>query len=88
MEYHFEEQQHLKLMLYDIDDNYHIDELYKQDYMGEVEFYLADVFTAGTSLELPLMKEGNDLVRCLVLWKTEICDSVQPYCKGKKHHCS
>ena len=59
MEYHFEEQQHLKLILYDIDDNYHIDELYKQDYMGEAEFYLADVFTSGTSLELPLVKEGT-----------------------------
>ena len=58
MEYHFEEQQHFKLILYDIDDDYHIDELYKQEYMGETEFCLAELLRSGSSLELPLMKEG------------------------------
>ena len=58
VEYHFEEQQYFKLILYDIDDDYHIDELYKQEYMGEAEFCLAELITCGSSLELPLRKEG------------------------------
>lgn len=58
VEYHFEEQQYFKLILYDIDDDYHVDELYKQEYMGETEFCLAELLTSGSSLELPLMKES------------------------------
>ena len=58
MDYHFEEEQQFKLILYDIDDDYHLEELYKQDYMGEVEFCLAMLLTSGSSLTLPLRKEG------------------------------
>ena len=59
MDYHFEEQQQFKLIIYDIDDDYHLDALYKQDYIGEAEFCLASLLTSGSSLTLPLIKEGT-----------------------------
>ena len=58
MDYHFEEQQQFKLIIYDIDDDYHLEELYKQDYIGEAEFSLATLVTSSSSLKLPLIKEG------------------------------
>jgi len=66
VEYHFEEQQHFKLILYDIDGNFQLDELYRQDCMGEAEFCLADLLTGGSCLTLSLVKDGMLNSNCML----------------------
>ena len=50
LDYHFEEVQHLRVAVYDVDDKKHIDDLSKHDFIGEAKFTLADVVTAGQVL--------------------------------------
>lgn len=47
VEYYFEKIQPYRVALYDIDDKNKIDDLSKHDFIGEAEFILADVVTAG-----------------------------------------
>ena len=50
VDYHFEEVQHFKVSIYDVDDKRHLDDLTKHDFIGEAMFKLADIVTAGKSL--------------------------------------
>ncbi|XP_065898751.1 copine-9-like [Dysidea avara] len=50
LDYHFEEVQTFRVAVYDADDQRHLDDLSKQEFIGEAEFKLADVVTAGKVL--------------------------------------
>lgn len=56
VDYRFEEVQHFKLVIYDLDDKVKLDDLEKHDFLGLAEFKLADVLTAGKYLTKKLMK--------------------------------
>ena len=47
MDYHFEEVQNLRVAVYDIDDKKHLDDLSRQDFIGEAKFTLGEVVAAG-----------------------------------------
>ena len=51
VDYHIEEVQHFKVAIYGYHDiRFKMDELEKQDFLGEAQFKLADVTTTGTVL--------------------------------------
>jgi len=50
VDYHFEEVQHLRVAVYDVDDKKHIDDLSRHDFIGESKFTLADVVASGRTL--------------------------------------
>ena len=58
MDYYFEEVQMLKFVVYDVDSERHIDDLSRHDLIGEAEFTLADVISAGQVLAKALHKHG------------------------------
>lgn len=45
MQYRFEERQRFKLRVYDIDDFERVEDLTKQDFLGELDFMLHEVVT-------------------------------------------
>ena len=47
MDYHFEEVQNLRVAVYDVDDKKHLDDLSRQDFIGEAKFTLGEVVAAG-----------------------------------------
>lgn len=59
MDYYFEEVQMLKFVVYDVDSERHIDDLSRHDLIGEAEFTLADVISAGQVLAKALHKHGK-----------------------------
>ena len=59
VDYHFEEVQHFKVVVYDVDDKAKIDDLEKHDFLGEADLKLANVLTAGKALTKPLMKYSS-----------------------------
>lgn len=50
VDYHFEEVQHFSVAVYDTDDKKHVDDLSRHDFIGEAQFKLSDVVTAGKVL--------------------------------------
>lgn len=58
MEYRFEEVQHLKFACYDADDKKHVDNLAKQQLIGELECTVADIVTSGQKYERKLRHKG------------------------------
>ena len=58
MDYFFEEVQLLKFVVYDVDSERHIEDLSRHDLLGEAEFTLADVISAGQVLTKNLTKNG------------------------------
>ena len=56
VDYRFEEVQHFKVVIYDVDDKTQVNNLEKQDFLGVAEFKLANVVTAGKCLTKKLMK--------------------------------
>lgn len=58
VDYRFEEVQYFKVTIYDVDDKSSLDNLEKHDFLGEAEFKLADVVTAGKMLTKQLMKNA------------------------------
>ena len=56
VDYRFEEVQHFKVVIYDVDDKAKVDDLEKHDFLGLAEFKLANVLTAGKHLTKKLMK--------------------------------
>ena len=61
MEYRFEEIQHLRFVVYDIDDRGHIEEARRHDLIGEMQCTLADVVTGGQFYERNLRVPGEGL---------------------------
>ena len=59
MEYCFEEIQHLRFVVYDIDDRGHIEEARRHDLIGEMQCTLADVVTGGQFYERNLRVPGE-----------------------------
>ena len=47
MDYHFEEVQNLRVAVYDVDDDKHVDDLSRHDFIGETQFTLGEVVAAG-----------------------------------------
>ena len=58
VEYRFEEIQNLKFSCYDVDDRKHIDDLSKQEIIGEMECTLAEIVTAGQCYRRKLRYKG------------------------------
>ena len=58
MDYFFEEVQQLKITVYDVDSVTHIDDFSRHDLIGEAEFTLADVISAGQELVKTLRQKG------------------------------
>ncbi|XP_062500669.1 copine-3-like [Corticium candelabrum] len=61
LEYHFEEEQPLKLAVFDVDSASH--DLRQHDFIGEAEFTLADVVVSGQELVKNLYISGKAQVR-------------------------
>jgi hypothetical protein len=57
LEYRFEEQQHIKVAVFDIDGQSH--DLTKHDLIGETEFTLAELVTAGQTIVKTLKRPGT-----------------------------
>jgi len=57
VDYRFEEIQYFRIAVYDLDDKVKMDDLLKHDFLGEAEFKLSDVVTAGKVLTRQLMKD-------------------------------
>ena len=76
VEYHFEEIQLYCVKLYDIDDKNNIDDQSKQDFIGQAEFTLADVVTAGKafSKELTLPSQFYSIVHMFVHTHAYVCN--------------
>lgn len=64
VDYHFEEVQTFRVAVYDADDQKHIDDLSKQEFIGEAEFKLADVVTAGKVLTTTL-SSSSECYKCV-----------------------
>ena len=47
MDYHFEEIQSLKVAVYNVDDKKHLDDLSRDNFIGETGFTLGEVVAAG-----------------------------------------
>ena len=60
VDYHFEEVQSFRVVVYDADDQKHLDDLQKQEFIGEAEFKLADVVTAGKVLTKKLASSSEN----------------------------
>ena len=79
MEYHFEEIQQLKFIVYDIDDKKRVDDISKQELIGETECTLAEIITAGQRYDRKLRCKGKvvdvrfHFVISLLLPKLIIC---------------
>jgi hypothetical protein len=61
LEYRFEEQQHIKVAVFDIDGQSH--DLTKHDLIGETEFTLAELVTAGQTIVKTLKRPGSQKER-------------------------
>lgn len=60
VEYHFEERQKFKIMVYDIDDFTKNASLHNQEFAGELQFMLHEIVTArNQTLKKPLVNEQN-----------------------------
>lgn len=59
VDYRFEEVQYFRIAVYDLDDKVKMDDLLKHDFLGEAEFKLSNVVTAGKVLTIPLMKDAD-----------------------------
>ena len=57
LEYRFEEQQHIKVAVFDVDSHSH--DLTKHDFIGETEFTLAELVAAGQTLVKSLYRLGT-----------------------------
>ena len=61
VDYHFEEVQHFSVAVYDVDDKKHVDDLSRHDFIGEAQFRLSDVVTAGKVLTKRLTSSSEYL---------------------------
>ena len=59
MDYFFEEVQCVKVVVYDVDSERHIEDLSRHDTLGEVEVTLADIISAGQTLSKSLKLQGK-----------------------------
>ncbi len=59
VDYRFEELQQLKFACYDADNKKEVDNLAKQELIGEVECTMAEIVTAGQKYERKLRLKGN-----------------------------
>ena len=59
MDYFFEEVQCVKVVVYDVDSERHIEDLSRHDTLGEVEVTLADIISAGQTLSKSLKLKGK-----------------------------
>ena len=59
LDYCFEEVQHFKFIVYDVDDRKHIDDVRRHDLIGETECTLADIVTAGKQYTRNLRNKGS-----------------------------
>jgi len=59
VDYRFEEVQYFKIAVYDLDDKVNMDDLEKHDFLGEAEFKLSNVVTAGKVLTKQLVKSAD-----------------------------
>ena len=59
MQYHFEEIQPVKFVVYDADDKKHLDNPQKQEVIGEMECTLADIVAAGQKYQRKLRLKGT-----------------------------
>lgn len=58
LDYFFEEVQHLKFSVLDIDDPKRIDDIKRHDMIGELECTLANIVTAGQKYQRNLREKG------------------------------
>ena len=65
VDYRFEELQQLKFACYDADNKKEVDNLAKQELIGEVECTMAEIVTAGQKYERKLRLKGT--CNCSVL---------------------
>ena len=54
VDYCFQELQQFKVDVYDCDNNKHIEDISKHDYIGFARFTMAEVLTGGKMLRKPL----------------------------------
>lgn len=59
MDYFFEEIQHLKFTVLDVDDRKHVDDVSRHDIIGGLECTLADIVTAGQQYKRTLRDKGR-----------------------------
>ena len=59
MSYHFEEVQNLKFVVYDVDDRKHVEDLSRQDFIGQIQCSLADIVTDGQQFRGRLKNQGG-----------------------------
>jgi len=59
MNYHFEEVQNLKFVVYDVDDRKQVDDVSRHDFIGEIQCSLADIITAGHQYRGRLRNKGG-----------------------------
>jgi len=59
VDYRFEEMQYFKIAVYDLDDKVNMDDLEMHNFLGEAEFKLSNVVTAGKVLTKQLIKDTD-----------------------------
>jgi len=67
VDYHFEEVQKFRVEVYDVDDKRHLDDLSKHDFIGEAQFTLADVVTAGKTFTRKLTSSSEPFEHLFVI---------------------
>ena len=66
MEYLFEEIQHLRFAVYDVDDKQNMDDVDKQQLLGTMECTMGDIVAAGIHLTKSLKLKGSiNLFACI-----------------------